>query len=91
MALFSIAKTLLSNLLGWIEISNQRRALRELTDQQLHDIGVSRKEAMNEGRRACWDHCRSLEEIGSLPIAPSVSEGNRLEELSQGRFIVSRK
>lgn len=45
---FSIVKTLFSNLLGWIEISNQRRVLRELTDHQLSYIGINHKEIMAE-------------------------------------------
>ena len=43
---FSIVKTLFSNLLGWIETSNQHRALRELTDHQLSCIVINHKEIM---------------------------------------------
>lgn len=69
---FSIVKTNLSNLLGWwIEIAKQRRALRELTDCQLNDIGISYKEAMHEAGRAFWDHSSSLRQSNSTPKASS--------------------
>ncbi len=42
MALIPIA----NKLSDWIEISKQRKDLRELTDHQLEDIGIRRKEAM---------------------------------------------
>lgn len=57
--LSSIAKKLLANVLIWIEVSEQRNALRELTDRQLDDIGVSRQGAIYEADRAFWDHSRS--------------------------------
>lgn len=91
MPLFSITKTFLSNLLGWIVIFNQRRALRELTVWQLNDIGVSRKEAMNEARRAFWDHSRSLEKNGSIPRVPSLTNGKHPEELPPPSVIVPGK
>lgn len=68
MILLSVTKKLLANVLIWREVSKQRKVLRELTDQQLDDIGVSRKEAIQESNRAFWDHSRYLEKEHSNPI-----------------------
>lgn len=38
-----------------LKLQRQRHDLRQLTDAQLSDIGISRKEADAEGRRALWD------------------------------------
>ena len=38
----------------WIERHRQRRALRELTDHMLKDIGIGRGEAEREGRKPFW-------------------------------------
>jgi uncharacterized protein YjiS (DUF1127 family) len=38
----------------WIERHRQRRALRELSDHVLKDIGISRAEAEREGRKPFW-------------------------------------
>jgi uncharacterized protein YjiS (DUF1127 family) len=77
MALFSIAKKLLSIILIWIEISNQRRVLRELTDRQLADIGVCYEEAMHEAGRTFWDHSRTFEQ--GLPVSKVSSDSNSKE------------
>jgi len=45
-------------LLGWRAVSRQRRSLRELTDEQLADIGLSRRQAEREAERYCWDHAQ---------------------------------
>ena len=39
---------------GWIERSRQRRALRDLDDHLLDDIGLSRDEAMQECAKLFW-------------------------------------
>ena len=39
---------------GWIERYRQRRALLELSDHMLKDIGISRVEAEHEGRKPFW-------------------------------------
>jgi uncharacterized protein YjiS (DUF1127 family) len=39
---------------GWIERRRQRRALLELSDHVLKDIGISRSEAQREGRKPFW-------------------------------------
>lgn len=40
----------------WCEKRNGRRTLRELTDEQLHDIGLSRAEADKEVSKSFfWD------------------------------------
>ena len=41
---------------GYAERRRSRLALLEMTDDQLKDIGVSRADAWNEGRRSVWDH-----------------------------------
>jgi uncharacterized protein YjiS (DUF1127 family) len=39
---------------GWSERSRQRRALLELDDHHLKDIGLSRTEVMAEARKPFW-------------------------------------
>lgn len=39
---------------GWMERSRQRRALRDLDEHQLKDIGLSRAAAMEEARKPFW-------------------------------------
>ena len=51
----SARKGLLETLLTWTGLSRQRRALADLADTQLRDIGVSRSEAETEANRAVWD------------------------------------
>ncbi len=57
---FSWSQLLLSGyqLLGKIqqyqEIAKQRQALRQLTDEQLEDIGISRADAIREANKPFW-------------------------------------
>lgn len=57
---FSWSQLLLSSyqLLGKIqqyqEIAKQRQALRQLTDEQLEDIGISRADAIREANKPFW-------------------------------------
>jgi len=39
---------------GWLQRSRQRRALAELDDRQLRDIGVTRAQALAEAARPFW-------------------------------------
>jgi uncharacterized protein YjiS (DUF1127 family) len=39
---------------GWIERSRQRRALQDLDDHPLNDIGLSRDEARRECAKLFW-------------------------------------
>jgi uncharacterized protein YjiS (DUF1127 family) len=39
---------------GWIERHRQRRALLELSDHMLKDIGIGRADAWLEGRKPFW-------------------------------------
>jgi len=39
---------------GWIERSRQRRALQDLDDRLLNDIGLSRDEATRECAKLFW-------------------------------------
>jgi uncharacterized protein YjiS (DUF1127 family) len=41
-------------LLVWHDRARQRRALRAIGDDMLHDIGVSRIDALNEARKPFW-------------------------------------
>ncbi len=44
-----------SNLIdAWAERRRQRRALLELNDHMLKDIGIGRGEAWQEGRKPFW-------------------------------------
>lgn len=38
----------------WLERRRQRRALLELSDHVLKDIGIGRSEAFQEGRKPFW-------------------------------------
>lgn len=38
----------------WPDRHRQRRALREMDADQLHDLGLSRSAAMQEGRKPFW-------------------------------------
>ncbi|MFD0389080.1 DUF1127 domain-containing protein [Tistrella bauzanensis] len=38
----------------WPDRWRQRRNLRDMTDDQLRDLGISRRDAMREGRRPFW-------------------------------------
>ena len=39
---------------AWVSISNQRRALAELDDRLLRDIGVTRYDAAQEAKKPFW-------------------------------------
>lgn len=39
----------------WIAVAKQRRALAEMSDEQLRDIGITRYEAETEAARPFWD------------------------------------
>lgn len=38
----------------WMDRQYQRRALREMDEDQLHDLGISRSEAMREAAKSFW-------------------------------------
>ncbi|EKF19694.1 DUF1127 domain-containing protein [Nitratireductor pacificus] len=40
---------------NFLQKRKTRRALLDLTDEQLHDLGISRRDAMREGYRPFWD------------------------------------
>jgi len=45
----------LKSLLLWHQRSRERRALLDLTPEQLADIGLSAEDADNEARRWAWE------------------------------------
>ena len=47
-------RRVLSTLAFWHERARQRRALAELPEEMLKDIGVSRSEAMREAGKPFW-------------------------------------
>ena len=49
------AKTIWRVLDNLLERRRSRLALLEMTDEQLKDIGISRRDADREGRRSFWD------------------------------------
>lgn len=51
----------LTKIRAWREVSRQRRELRELSDNQLKDIGISRADAIREAHRAFWDNKTSFD------------------------------
>ncbi len=38
----------------WPDRRRQRRALRNMDKEQLHDLGINRSEAMRESRKPFW-------------------------------------
>ena len=38
----------------WLDKRAQRKALLDLSDEQLRDIGVSRRDALREASKAAW-------------------------------------
>lgn len=46
---------LLDRLAAWSAVRAQRRALLGLNDLMLHDIGLTRADALHEGERPFWD------------------------------------
>jgi uncharacterized protein YjiS (DUF1127 family) len=46
--------SLLATLEGWAERRRQRRALLELSDHALKDIGLNRSDAFEEGSKPFW-------------------------------------
>ncbi|SFK07255.1 DUF1127 domain-containing protein [Celeribacter neptunius] len=49
------APSLISRILRQREIARQRRALAELDDALLDDIGLTREAALTEAQRPSWD------------------------------------
>jgi uncharacterized protein YjiS (DUF1127 family) len=49
------AVSLMLALLRWHELAQQRRRLLGLDDRMLKDIGITRAEALREGRGPFWD------------------------------------
>lgn len=50
-----IAARLLERVTSWLEVRRQRRQLLTMSDYMLHDIGISRSDALGEGSRPFWD------------------------------------
>lgn len=42
-------------ILRWLELRRERKALADLDDYLLDDIGVTRNEALREARKPFWD------------------------------------
>jgi uncharacterized protein YjiS (DUF1127 family) len=57
-SLWSIADAALANaattLFVWLERARQRRELIGLSDRELHDFGIGRCDAANEGSKPFW-------------------------------------
>jgi uncharacterized protein YjiS (DUF1127 family) len=45
----------LSHLLRWYELYQQRQALARMSDATLHDLGLSRADIQQEAERHFWD------------------------------------
>ncbi|HMR30393.1 MAG TPA: DUF1127 domain-containing protein [Geminicoccus sp.] len=50
----SLSSRILAMVDHWIERHRERKALLELSDDMLKDIGVSRVDAMREGTKPFW-------------------------------------
>ena len=44
-----------ASLLDLLGLSRQRRKLAQLDEAALHDIGITRRQALEEARRPAWD------------------------------------
>ena len=51
----ALVRRSLDALLRWQELARQRRALLELDERMLRDLGLTRADAMAEARRPFWD------------------------------------
>jgi uncharacterized protein YjiS (DUF1127 family) len=51
----AVGTRLVLALLQWQELAQQRRRLLALDDRMLKDIGITRADAWQEGRRPFWD------------------------------------
>ena len=49
-----VARVILATLEGWAERHRQRRALLDLDERMLKDIGLSRAEVYQEGMKPFW-------------------------------------
>ena len=50
-----------------------RRQLLLLDDRALNDIGVTRAEALQEGRKPFWKGCRATPDIRSVSTRPALA------------------
>jgi uncharacterized protein YjiS (DUF1127 family) len=57
LAIVAVRQTIraLAMLLYWHDVSRERRALLELDDRMLRDIGITRADAEQEAGRPFWD------------------------------------
>lgn len=55
---FRGARGILARLLAWQELARERRALLELDQRMLEDIGLRREDALREASRPFWDDDR---------------------------------
>lgn len=51
----AIRRGLFSHISHLISVARQRHALRDLSDAQLSDIGITRAQALAESKRSAWD------------------------------------
>lgn len=50
----SKANALVAKAALWLDKRGQRKALLDLSDEQLRDIGVSRRDALREASKSAW-------------------------------------
>ncbi|NRB02973.1 MAG: DUF1127 domain-containing protein [Rhodobacteraceae bacterium] len=53
-ALSALAVAFAVTVAKWHQNRNTRLALRDLSDHQLEDVGLTRREALDESRRVFW-------------------------------------
>tara|TARA_R110002126_G_scaffold49096_2_gene136105 strand:- start:415 stop:663 length:249 start_codon:yes stop_codon:yes gene_type:complete len=51
----ALVRSICRTLTRWQRLAYERCLLASLSDGQLHDIGISRAEALNEAGRPFWD------------------------------------
>lgn len=56
--LLSSAQAVVTRLVAWQQLAGERRALRQLDQRMLRDIGLRREDAIREASRPFWDDGR---------------------------------
>ncbi|MEM9634661.1 MAG: DUF1127 domain-containing protein [Pseudomonadota bacterium] len=50
-----VTKLLWRRMMSWLQVSQTRKQLRDLTDAELEDLNLTREAALEEARRPFWD------------------------------------
>ena len=62
MLIISLINNIWTEINNWREVSYQRRQLRNISDNLLKDIGISRIDADREANRPFWEYSRDYDQ-----------------------------